>query len=347
MGPNYRYCAERVLGLRRPLRRPHPRRDRRAPLRRRLRARPDHPPLPAVLLPRHPAALAGPDPDLPADAARLEAARQAVPGDRPQGLGPGARRTAAIAGARRVSRQTAAPSSAEKSRISSTATTSVSGNWAEIGLIPRVPRVAPAASAEDLERAQREQGPDRPRPQPGKAARRLLHRDHRDQRQDPGLQALAEQARDRGAPVDGEDDERDDEVAKTGQGQRRAARQRLASRSGKKRIPSPNGTPVQGWKKKWTTNGEWPKIRLIETLSAWNSGRNIGTKVFASVFSRKSIHWIAEGSVVGIGLGRVVEERVLHVVRPVEEPPADDPDRDAGEEQQRGARPAGAAAGRR
>ena len=62
MGPNYRYCAERVLGLRRPLRRAHPRGDRRAPLRGRLRARADHPPLPALLLPRHPAALAAADP---------------------------------------------------------------------------------------------------------------------------------------------------------------------------------------------------------------------------------------------------------------------------------------------
>ena len=88
-------------------------------------------------------------------------------------------------------------------------------------------------------------------------------------------------------------------VAKIGQGQRRAARQRLARSSGKKTIPSPNGTPVQGWKKKWTTNGEWPKSRLIETLSAWNSGRNIGTKVFASVCSRNVDPLDAEGSECG------------------------------------------------
>src|SRR6185312_2774451 len=65
-----------------PLRRPHPRGDRRAPLRGGLRAGADHPPVPALLLPRDPAADAGPDPDVPEDAARLEAARQTVPRDR-------------------------------------------------------------------------------------------------------------------------------------------------------------------------------------------------------------------------------------------------------------------------
>ena len=58
MGPELPLLRGRVLGLRRPLRRAHPRGDRRAPLRRRLRARAGHPPLPALLLPRHPAALA-------------------------------------------------------------------------------------------------------------------------------------------------------------------------------------------------------------------------------------------------------------------------------------------------
>ena len=69
-GPELPLLRRRVLGLRRSLRRPHPRRDRRAPLRGRLRARADHPPLPAVLLPGHPAALAAADPPLPEDAAR-------------------------------------------------------------------------------------------------------------------------------------------------------------------------------------------------------------------------------------------------------------------------------------
>src|SRR4029077_14884622 len=71
-----------VLGLRRPLRRAHPRRDRRAPLRGGVRAAADHPPLPTLLVPRRPPTLSDPDRALPADATGLEAARQAVPGDR-------------------------------------------------------------------------------------------------------------------------------------------------------------------------------------------------------------------------------------------------------------------------
>ena len=51
MGPNYRYCSRRVLGLRRPLARAHPRGDRRAPLRRRASSRPSRSPaLPALLV---------------------------------------------------------------------------------------------------------------------------------------------------------------------------------------------------------------------------------------------------------------------------------------------------------
>ena len=44
------------------------------------------PPLPPLLLPRNPPPLAAADPALPEDAAGLEAARQAVPGDRPEAV---------------------------------------------------------------------------------------------------------------------------------------------------------------------------------------------------------------------------------------------------------------------
>ena len=79
MGPNYRYCADEYWDCA-----DHYVALTHVAIAEHLYAAgfepdADRPPLPALLVPRDPAALAGADPDLPATAARLEAARQAVP----------------------------------------------------------------------------------------------------------------------------------------------------------------------------------------------------------------------------------------------------------------------------
>jgi hypothetical protein len=79
-------------------------------------------------------------------------------------------------------------------------------------------------------------------------------------------------------------------ATKTAHFQRCQAFHRLTSSNGKKRIPTPNGSVFQYWKKTWIRGGEVPPKKLIEGWSPWASASIIGTTVLPS----DSRRWLSQ-----------------------------------------------------
>ena len=77
--------------------------------------------------------------------------------------------------------------------------------------------------------------------------------------------------------------------AATGHGQRRPARQRPTTSSGRKTIPKPKGKVFQYWKKKWMTGGELPLTTLIDELVLRLLQRDTKSRIAA-----KAVHSIVE-----------------------------------------------------